>query len=207
MVPIGEAVDRLERGDRQPSVVLTFDDGFRDVHEHAWPLLREARLPFTVYVATAYVGGTMHWEGSTARDTGAPALDWDQLAEMVDSGLCTIGNHTHDHVRPERLTEEQLDRCSAVLVERLGVRPEHFAYTWGVPVPALEPALRARFRSATTGELGRNLPGQDPMRLRRVPVRGSDPMPFFAAKLRGALRPERAYAEVVGLAKRAGARA
>ena len=104
----------------------------------------------------------MHWEGSTARDTGAPALTWDQLGEMVDSGLCTVGNHTHEHVRPERLDEEQLDRCSDALVERVGVRPEHFAYTWGVPVPAMEPALRARFRSSATGELGRNVPGDDP---------------------------------------------
>ena len=42
----------------------------------------------------------MRWEGSTAREQGAPALTWDQLREMVDSGLCTVGNHTHTHVRP-----------------------------------------------------------------------------------------------------------
>ncbi len=184
--------------------MLTFDDGFRDVYENAWPLLREARLPFTVYVATGYIGGTMHWEGSTARDTGAPALSWDQLAEMVDSGLCTIGNHTHDHVRPEVLDEAQLDRCTAALDEHLGVTPEHFAYTWGIPVPRMEAALRARFRSATTGDLGRNLPGQDPMRLNRVPVRGTDPLPFFEAKLRGGLLAEKAYGGIVGAGQAGG---
>lgn len=205
--PLDAAVDKLDRGDSSPSVVLTFDDGFGDVYEHAWPLLRAAQLPFTIYVATAYIGATMHWEGSTARDSGAPALTWPQLAEMVDSGLCTVGNHTHAHVRPEQLSEDQLDRCSEVLEQRLGVLPAHFAYTWGIPVPAMEPALRARFRTAATGELGRNLPDADRLRLRRVPVRGTDPLPFFDAKLKGGLRAERAYGGVVALAKQVGARA
>jgi hypothetical protein len=40
------------------------------------------------------------------------------------------------------------------------------------------------------------------MRLRRVPVRGSDPDAFFAAKLVGNLGPERTYAQIVAMAKR-----
>jgi hypothetical protein len=71
----------------------------------------------------------------------------------------------------------------------------------------MEHELRARFTSAATGMLGRNLPGADPMRLRRVPVRRTDPIEFFRAKLTGNLWPERTYAAVVSVAKRAGARA
>lgn len=207
VVPLDEAVDRLERGDASPTTVLTFDDGFADVHEHAWPLLRDAQLPFTLYLASGYVGTTMHWEGSTAKDTGGKALSWDQLREMVDSGLCTVGNHTHDHVRPELLEVGQLDRCSAEVRANLGVETRHFAYTWGIPVPAMEPELRRRFRTAATGELGRNVPGGDPLRLRRVPVRGTDPLAFFSAKVAGSLLAERVYGGAVLVAKRAGARA
>jgi peptidoglycan/xylan/chitin deacetylase (PgdA/CDA1 family) len=206
VVPLDEAVDRIEAGDDRPSVVLTFDDGFADVHEHAWPMLRERRLPFTLYLATGYVGGTMHWDGSTARAAG-PALDWSQVLEMHRSGLCTVGNHTHRHVRPEQLDVRELDACSDAVEARLGHRPAHFAYPWGIPVPAMEAQLRTRFRSAVTGRLGRNGPGTDPLHLRRVPVRRSDPPEFFRAKLTGRLGPERAYATVVATAKRAGVRA
>lgn len=204
VVSLDAAVERLRAGDAQPSVVLTFDDGFADVYRNAWPLLRERGLPFTVYLASAYIGGTMHWEGSTAKDTGADALTWDQLAEMVESGLCTVGNHTHGHARPELLDESELDRCNQAVRSALGVTPEHFAYPWGVAVPAMDDALRSRFRSAVTGRLGRNLPQVDPLRLNRLPVRASDPLPFFEAKVFGSLAPERAYAAVVGAAKRAG---
>lgn len=195
------ALDRLDAGDPSPSVVLTFDDGFADVYDRAWPLLRARRLPFTVYLAAGLVGQTMRWEGSIATSQGAPALTWDQLAEMHDSGLCTVANHTWDHATPAAVTEPDLDRCSDAVEQNLGVRPAHFAWTWGVPVPSLLPAVRARFRSVATGELGRNAPDGDRHALRRVPVRASDPLAFYAAKLRGRLLPERAYARVVGLAK------
>jgi peptidoglycan/xylan/chitin deacetylase (PgdA/CDA1 family) len=198
-------MDRLDAGDASPSVVLTFDDGFADVYDYAWPLLKERRVPFTLYLATSYLGRTMHWDGSTAKAAG-PALTWDQVAEMADSGLCTIGNHTHRHVRPERLTTTDLDECAAVIEQRLGVTPRHFAYPWGIAVPAMAEALRARFRTACTGQLGRNSPAVDRIALRRVPVRQTDPLAFFDAKLQG-LGAERAYAAMVRAAKAVGARA
>lgn len=203
VVDLDTALDELDAGDDSPKVVLTFDDGFADVHTTAWPLLAERGLPFTLYLATGYVGGLMHWDGSTASAPG-PALDWGQLGELAASPLCTIGNHTHTHARPEALTTDELDRCTAEIEKRLGVTPRHFAYTWGIRVPAMHQALAERFRTAVTGELGRNRPGGDPYALRRIPVRGSDPRAFFAAKLRGRLGPERAYAGVVAAAKRVG---
>lgn len=204
VVSLDEGLDALEAGDTRPRVVLTFDDGFADLHRHAWPLLRERDLPFTLYLTTSYVGGRMHWEGSTAERPG-PALTWEQVTELAASPLCTLGNHTHTHPRPERVTADDVDHCSRVLRERLDHEPRHFAYTWGVRVPRIEPDLRRRFRSAATGEVGRNLPGTDPVRLRRVPVRGSDPPGFFAAKLHGGLAAERIYGGIVAAAKAAGA--
>ncbi|MDP8969515.1 MAG: polysaccharide deacetylase family protein [Actinomycetota bacterium] len=206
IVGLDTALDELAAGDDSPKAVLTFDDGFAEVHDVAWPLLAERRVPFTLYLATAYVGGQMHWDGSTAKAPG-PGLSWEQLAELAASGLCTLGNHTHTHARPEALTIEELDRCSEAIRTHLGVVPRHFAYTWGVQVSAMEPRLRARFRSAATGRLGRNHPGEDPLRLKRIPVRASDPIEFFAAKLTGRLLPERAYAGIVAGAKRLGVRA
>ncbi|MFN2347670.1 MAG: polysaccharide deacetylase family protein [Dermatophilaceae bacterium] len=201
VVSIDQALDRLDEHRADPAVVLTFDDGFADVYDNAWPLLRDRQVPFTVYLTSAYMGERMVWEGSTAKGPHGRGLTWAQLEEMVASGLCTIGNHTHTHVRPEQLTVEELDACNDVVEHHLGVRPRHFTYPWGIPVPELEPALAERFRSSSTGLLGRNDPGTNRQRLRRIPVRQSDPLPFFEAKLTGSLRAERTYARLVDTTK------
>jgi peptidoglycan/xylan/chitin deacetylase (PgdA/CDA1 family) len=203
---LDDALERLATGDPSPSVVLTFDDGFEDVYRNAWPLLKARGLPFVVYLCSSFVGGTMHWDGSTAKAAG-PALTWDQLGEMVATGLCTVGNHTTTHCVPHRLTTDELDRCTQEIEEHLGVTPRHFAWTWGVPVPALQDQLAERFRSCATGIVGRNLPGCDPHVLERIPVRGTDPLPFFEAKVTGSLLPELTYDRIVSAAKKVGLRA
>lgn len=203
---LDEALDGLAHGDDRPRIVLTFDDGFADLHDVAWPILTHHGLPFTVYLATSFLGGRMHWEGSTSTGPAAPALTWAQAAALAHDERCTVGNHTHTHVPPAQLTTADLDACTVAIQRNLGLTPRHFAYPWGLPVTAMEPELRARFRSVTTGELGRNRPGVDFARLRRIPVRGSDPIEFFRAKVTGSLVPERAYALTVAAAKAAGAR-
>jgi len=203
VVSLDTALDRLDRSDTRPCVVLTFDDGFADVYEHAWPRLRDRGLPFTVYVAGGLIGARMRWEGSAGSSQGAPALTWDQLAEMHGSGLCTIGNHTFSHALPHDLDAAELDRCSETVEAHLGVRPRHFAWTWGEVVDAARPLVAPRFRSAVSGNVGRNQPDQDRLALNRIPVRRTDPLAFFRAKLDGDLLAERAYARVVAVAKRA----
>ena len=54
--------------------MLTFDDRFASVYEYFWPRLRVAGPPFTIYLATAYVGWLMRCTESTM--TGEPGRGW-----------------------------------------------------------------------------------------------------------------------------------
>ncbi|MFN7134112.1 MAG: polysaccharide deacetylase family protein, partial [Myxococcales bacterium] len=56
--PLGQALDAIS-GRSTPKkdlAVLTFDDGYADVYEHAFPVLKEKGAPATVYLATGFVG-------------------------------------------------------------------------------------------------------------------------------------------------------
>jgi len=55
VVSLAEAVARLRARDVEPGLaVITIDDGWHGIHEHAWPVLRELGLPATVYVTSYY---------------------------------------------------------------------------------------------------------------------------------------------------------
>ena len=65
VVSMEEAAQRLT--DRAPGrrfVALTFDDGYRDTLNHAWPILKRHDMPVTLYVASAFADGTgtLWWE-------------------------------------------------------------------------------------------------------------------------------------------------
>lgn len=54
VVSLDAALDGLAHGDDHPKVVVTFDDGFADLHDVVWPILANYDLPFTVYLATGF---------------------------------------------------------------------------------------------------------------------------------------------------------
>lgn len=178
------AADRL--------VVLTFDDGYLDTWTTAFPRLLEFGLPFTLYLATHSIES-----GEPLGPAGAAdPLTWDQVGEMVDSGLVTVGAHTHTHVDLTRLASEpileEVSMSDDLIEQRLGVRPRHFAYPWGHWSATAESVLAERYESAVVGGFVKAPSRLHPMRVRRYPIQLSDGTRHFRARLRGGLRAEEA---------------
>ena len=84
VMPLTTIVDGLKKGGNLPdkAVAITFDDAYKNIFTHAFPILKKYRLPFTVFVATDYIA-----ESSTQ------FLSWDELREMSINGAF-IANHT-----------------------------------------------------------------------------------------------------------------
>lgn len=66
VLPLDEALARLTSGRSLPAkaVVITFDDGYRDNYDHAFPVLQRWGLPATFFVVSAAVcGRSPFWVG------------------------------------------------------------------------------------------------------------------------------------------------
>lgn len=72
---------------------------------------------------------------STAEFMDENFMDWDQLEDLADSPLATIGGHTVSHpmlarLSPRLVSEEILNGAER-LEDELGIYPDHFAYPYG----------------------------------------------------------------------------
>jgi peptidoglycan/xylan/chitin deacetylase (PgdA/CDA1 family) len=191
VVSLDAALSRLAApDDGQRSVVLTFDDGTADFTDHAVPALVARGLPATLYAATKFI------DEDRAFPWDAPPTSWAALRDAIDTGLITVGSHTHSHWLMDRLdpmtVDADLDRSIELIEHHLGRRPQHFAYPKALPGSVqAEIAVRRRFASAALARSRVNRPGRtDVHRLWRTPIQRSDGFEFFQAKASGGLRLE-----------------
>ena len=169
---------------------MTFDDGTRDWSETVLPILVQHGVAATFYVATAFVEEQREFPRE-----GRP-ISWSGLAEMVSTGLVTIGSHTHTHAMMDRLAaaeaDEECRKSVGLIGDRLGTDCAHFAYPRAIRGgPAVEAVVRELFRSAVlAGGRTNRWSGSDVHRLTRTPVHGADSPAVVRDKSHGGLRLE-----------------
>lgn len=131
-VSIDQVCDILHGNDKgKPFICLTFDDGYQDTYEVAYPLLKSLNIPFVVYITTGFVDNTakMWWYDTI------DVMSWEQIRSMDSDPLCTIGAHTLSHHRITELSKEEAYReiyeSKRRLEEMLGHDICHFSYPHG----------------------------------------------------------------------------
>jgi len=127
--------DREAKGDwPDKSVVLTFDDGYASVHEHALPVLRRCKFSATVFVIPGHVDGVNDWGPPVAGFGRQEMLSWDQVKDLAENGI-EIGAHTLSHADLTSLAGDALEREIAGSAEeislQLGEPVQTFAYPYG----------------------------------------------------------------------------
>ncbi len=142
-IPLKDVPTALESGSARelPVVAVTFDDGYDDNFEFAYPTLKKYRIPATFFL----LSGLMENQGPTIAKLGSlwPAstdelrpMVWSQARELLAGGM-DIGAHTYHHSALLSLPREEVRRelitGRECLEERLGRRIELFAYPFGRP--------------------------------------------------------------------------
>ncbi len=171
------------------AVVITFDDGFRDNHDHALPVLRSFGLPASFFVPSALVesGRTLErYERCCAEDE---LMTWNEVRAVAAAGH-DIGGHGRTHKELACLDaatlHDETHGCHREIAERLSLAPRFFCYPRGSESPSVRRAVaEAGFEAALTVAPGANSRGVDLFGLSRTEVAADDTLADFSRKLEG----------------------
>lgn len=186
---------------RSPTLAVTFDDAYRSVSELAAPILRELRIPGTVFVPTAYAGSEqpMSWPGidqwiGGPHEAELVPMSWQELGRLADDGW-EIGSHTRTHPRLPQIEggalDEELAGSRAECEAQLSTPCTSLAYPFGDHDPRVVEATRAAGYTAA-GALGGRVRSASAMQWPRVGIYHDDGDLRFGLKVSRSVRRLRA---------------
>ena len=161
-------------GEKTGKVVgITFDDGYRNVLQHAIPVLNELGFTSTNYIVSNHLGGTNFWDHAKGVPN-AELMTHQELQQWLAAGH-EIGSHTLDHVHLPEVSpteaQRQILQSKNDLEQQLGTAVEAFCYPYGHKNTAIENWVReSGYSNATTTARGLALSTDDMMDLPRVLV-------------------------------------
>lgn len=168
VVTLDDLLYALAQGKELPEkpVILTFDDGYRDNYENAFPVLREMGYPATFFIITDFV-----------TEARPEYLTWDQIKEMAAGGM-RFGSHSRNH---PNLAGQSIDYLvwqalgsKEAIEARLGQTPRWVAYPSGkYDAQTIGVFRSAGFWGAVTTQQGAEHTLDGIFELKRVRVRGA----------------------------------
>ncbi|GAB3000931.1 polysaccharide deacetylase family protein [Psychrosphaera aestuarii] len=126
VVPLTTIVNaiKLQQPVNKNWIAITFDDGFRNVYDTAFPMLKKRNWPFTVFVNPLMVKPSKLY------------MDWSQLKTLTEHGV-DIMNHTleHENLVQDGLSLQQIETnllvAEEMIKEQLGQNHKMVAYPFG----------------------------------------------------------------------------
>lgn len=190
-VPIEAFIAWLDGGPplRDREFVLTFDDGYKGVLDHAAPVLERLHWPYTVFLVTELIGGCDAWpRNDGSAEAQHELLSADEIRSMARRGV-SFHSHTCRHRSLPSLSADDLQAelaAARTALDRLvGGREHCIAYPYGhVDDRVVAAARSAGYTAGFSVQPGFNRSGIDRFRIRRLDVAGTDSPAMLLRKMR-----------------------
>lgn len=167
------------------AILITFDDGYQDFYDFAFPLLKRYGFSATVFLVANNIGQTNTWD--SVYDEELPLMGWDTIKELQSQGI-EFGAHTATHPHLTALSPLEIvteaTRARIILQQGLGRVPVTFAYPYGDTDAVVQHLVGAcGYIYGVSCKRGLSSFQDSLLALSRVEVTGNDTLAEFVAKL------------------------
>ena len=158
-------------GNPGKKVVITFDDGYRNVLKNGLEALTRSRFSAMQYLVAGMIGTRNEWDVKHG-DVPEALMDAGEIREWLAAGQM-IGSHSLTHRNLTKLSEaetrEQILGSKKKLEDAFGVAVKHFAYPGGKWTPQVRDLVKeAGYLTACTTEFGVNTAQTPKFELKRI---------------------------------------
>ena len=174
----------------QKSVVLTFDDGYRNFLTGALPRLAEREMPASVFLITDRIPDeSQSSHNGWSEPDDETFLSWQEVGELHQHGV-EFGSHTCSHRKLSQIAATDAENELRISHQKIGTHLSQTTMPLAFPYGAYSDAVVAMTRElpytcALTTDAGTNGPTTDLFLLRRNLIGDDDDEALFAARVSG----------------------
>ncbi len=155
-------------------IIITFDDGYKDAIENAYPILKQYNYTATIYPIVNKIGKDGY-------------LTWDDLRFLEKEGW-TIGSHTLNHTNlktaDSKKAYNELVESKKQLESHLIGPVDHFCYPFGEFDFGSEMLVKsAGYKTAVATIIGKTNLSSEKFALKRIRISGTDTLEHFIKKI------------------------
>jgi peptidoglycan/xylan/chitin deacetylase (PgdA/CDA1 family) len=167
-------------------IMITFDDGYHSIYEHALPILSAFNFTATLFLSTSFIGKKYEQiDFAFVRDDRQ--LTWPEIKELVAHGW-DVQSHGYIHHRLTELSPEnvanEVNISKDIIEQNLGYAVDSFAFPYGRYNKAvIDQVVASGYTSAYTVHSGKLFPSAKNFQLPRIQINNMDTQDSFQTKI------------------------
>lgn len=149
---ISRGLDEIDKH-KKKQIIITFDDGYKDVHKFALPILKKYDFKATCFLVSNLIGKKNYWDSLRSDFVPKNLMNTEDINEWINNGMF-IGSHSHNHDDLTKLNkldlEKDLDYSKKTLEDKFGNVINNFSYPYGKVNKFVFNVIEKKYKRAVT---------------------------------------------------------